>query len=1016
MSHTNNKSRLARALVGLFLVIEAMPSDSAPRTETRTYYPDTGLLHTIDGPRTDVADSTEYVYYTTGPHIGLVETITNALGHVTTYTDYDAAGRVKSVTDPNGIVTNITHHPRGWLKSREVAGALTQFSYDKVGNLDVITLPTGSTLDYDYDAANRLSRITDTSGNYIEYRYEIVDDVNSQGQPVKAERRIEEIYAFSDTAGTQLRRTTVRVYNSLRQLKTILGQSQRTVAEYSYDDNGNEEDAWDGKQNKTTSHYDALDRLERQVDPLFNETKYDYDSQDRITSVTDPNGGITTYFYNGHGDLKWQDSPDSGRTDFDVYDEAGNLKQKTDARGVATTYTYDALNRLRNVSYPTNPSLNVTFNYDEPGVGPRKGHLTSMVDASGTTAYTYDDRGNLSSKTHNSQTIKYTYDLSDNLSSITYPSGFLVAYFRGADDQVTRVTLTDDQRTKTLAKEIAYEPFGPLKSLAYGNGLTLSRVLDQEYRLESQVVMDAPNATTLLDTTYLYDGASNIEDWLNNLDVSKHQHFEYDSLNRLDLAQGNLGDFDYEYDAVGNRNYLIANSTTIDYGYLLNSNRLTSVDGNDVSTDEAGNITSSPRGIFTYSEANRLKSFSGNGHNASYTYNGLGQRTRKSGSIGTTDFYYDEQGQLLAELDGSGSILREYVYLDGQPLALVKPNWQLLNNKFELTSVTDTGTVTLNLDLSKHIFHFVGVNGGQVYLDLTYNEWTSTTVGDTTTIYFKEKDTGLVRGAVRIVDTSTAEVPDTAEAVIQVKLTNASGVEEWYSFTMTGEQKRGWVAQRHYLHTDHLGAVIKATDQEKAVAWSADRKPFGELTITTEAIENPLRFPGQYYDEESGLHYNYFRYYDPATGRYITSDPIGLEGGLNTYGYVGGNPIRFRDLKGLYFDPNIDFSYPEDYLNDLFGYYLGPPDAFLEAFATEVLNSLTCTAHCIALGEVQGAAAKKGLQLAAEKVAHQGVQRILKEGLHYFKAGSGAFAPVGAFKCLLECTEDSACLMRPNSG
>ena len=64
-------------------------------------------------------------------------------------------------------------------------------------------------------------------------------------------------------------------------------------------------------------------------------------------------------------------------------------------------------------------------------------------------------------------------------------------------------------------------------------------------------------------------------------------------------------------------------------------------------------------------------------------------------------------------------------------------------------------------------------------------------------------------------------------------------------------------------------------------------------------MELNLRFPGQYYDQETGLHYNYYRYYDPGTGRYMTSDPIGLMGGLNLYAYVLGNPVRWSDYRGL---------------------------------------------------------------------------------------------------------------------
>src|SRR5690606_909650 len=89
-----------------------------------------------------------------------------------------------------------------------------------------------------------------------------------------------------------------------------------------------------------------------------------------------------------------------------------------------------------------------------------------------------------------------------------------------------------------------------------------------------------------------------------------------------------------------------------------------------------------------------------------------------------------------------------------------------------------------------------------------------------------------------------------------------------------------------YVHTDHLGTPQKLTDENQTTVWNADYSPFGQATITTETVINNLRFPGQYFDEETGLHYNYYRTYDPSTGRYLESDPIGLMGGVNTYGYV----------------------------------------------------------------------------------------------------------------------------------
>jgi RHS repeat-associated protein len=84
------------------------------------------------------------------------------------------------------------------------------------------------------------------------------------------------------------------------------------------------------------------------------------------------------------------------------------------------------------------------------------------------------------------------------------------------------------------------------------------------------------------------------------------------------------------------------------------------------------------------------------------------------------------------------------------------------------------------------------------------------------------------------------------------------------------------------------------------VVWAAEHAPFGKAEVNVNStITNNLRFPGQYFDAETGLHYNWNRYYDPDTGRYLTPDPIGLAGGINLYAYVTNNPVNYFDPQGL---------------------------------------------------------------------------------------------------------------------
>ncbi len=97
-----------------------------------------------------------------------------------------------------------------------------------------------------------------------------------------------------------------------------------------------------------------------------------------------------------------------------------------------------------------------------------------------------------------------------------------------------------------------------------------------------------------------------------------------------------------------------------------------------------------------------------------------------------------------------------------------------------------------------------------------------------------------------------------------------------------------------------MGTPRALTDQNKNIVWQSSYTPFGEATKSVTTVENNLRFPGQYFDRETKLHYNWHRYYDPLTDRFTQSDPTGLFDGTNTYIYAHSNPLKYADLNGLW--------------------------------------------------------------------------------------------------------------------
>jgi RHS repeat-associated protein len=366
-------------------------------------------------------------------------------------------------------------------------------------------------------------------------------------------------------------------------------------------------------------------------------------------------------------------------------------------------------------------------------------------------------------------------------------------------------------------------------------------------------------------------------------------------LNRLTEATGPYGLRDYVYDPVGNRLSETDDTQTETYVYDLDSNQLAQRGAVQYQYDSAGNIIDNGQYTFLYNLAGRLGAVQAGGVPvAYYLYNGLGQRAVKTVGNTARVYIYDLNGLLLSEIDLARNTHVEYVYLDGRPLAQITPRPDLWAPELEhvLTDVQDpnqTATVSLDTTTQTLEFAFSG-GGGQTYVNPP--EWDETHFDNQRYLAIGDPQTGASSGYA--VEYSLY----LHEASIQVvlHLTPKAGGPERVFILETSTSGLPPIA---YYHTDHLGTPKALTDQAQQLVWWGEYEPFGKVNITTEQVTNNLRFPGQYFDAETELHYNYFRDYDPRIGRYVESDPIGLDGGLNTYGYTQNNPINFSDPQGL---------------------------------------------------------------------------------------------------------------------
>jgi YD repeat-containing protein len=506
---------------------------------------------------------------------------------VTQTTQHTGGGLPLTIVDPNGVTTDLTYDARLRPASLTVhtgTGPLTTtYSYDAAGNLIQLTQPDGSATAKTYDSAHRPVAVTDLLNQQIHYT---LDALGNRTQTLILD-------GGSNTTGKHS-----ATFDALGRMRQDIGGVGQTTT-YAYDANGNRSNITDPLGRVTTQAHDALNRRVQLTDPAGGVTALAYDAQDHLVKVTDPNSHATSYVYDGFGDTIGTVSPESGNTVF-YYDAAGNLVQRLDAAGVVTNYAYDALNRLTSRSYPGNASENVALTYDEAGHGFGVGRLTTVVDnggVAGSLGRSYDERGNVVSEVRCAGAVTlataYAYDAADRIAAITYPSGAIASYSRDAMGRVTALAVKPPGMSPlAVTSQIAYQPFGPVGGLVYGNGIAESRAFDLDYRVTG-ITANGSVAQHLIG--YGYDAADNVLAISDNL--TGNQSFAYDALNRLTGMSGFYGNLQLGFDAVGNALSVTSGAATETLNYAAGSNRLAAVNlgGNPIrqlSYTPTGNIVS----------------------------------------------------------------------------------------------------------------------------------------------------------------------------------------------------------------------------------------------------------------------------------------------------------------------------------------------------------------------------------------------------------------------------------------
>ena len=635
--------------------------------------------------------------------------------------------------------------------------------------------------------------------------------------------------------------------------------------------------------------YNNAQLVEKVFSPSGNYKKYIYDPSQRLTQIEEYNntdtylGKIvftldkmsnitkTQLFDNNNSELRlssaeydnknrlWKDINAFNNTSIVTYDANSNIEKIVDPKNNNTLFSYDALNRLVSQTNTDNGVVAIEYNIDDTiaSITDPKGLATTFRNNgfgeliekfspdTNTNYFTRDIKGNVIQKIDGkNQLSTYTYDVLNRVTHISYlddsSKDITLVYDCFVISQGKLCEATDETGTTTYD----YDNLGRMISKTHNNG-NFSTLTQYHYNNVNQI--DKITYPSGLEINYSYenDKVSQLSYTKNGVTTSlitqaNYQPFEsrsssYTLNNNVLYSRG----FN-KTGLIGSYSATIPNNNVgFSLGYDENSNINKFTNTNDSTVKNA-----------SYDVMNRLTTF--NNHN--YTYNTTGDRLTKTEGTTTENYSYPSDSHQLSSVDnnnfitdGNGSIISEgekgYVY----------------DVRGRMNSFNSSSTFAL------YKFNF---QGQRLYK------------------------------TINLVDFTWYNYDESGNLISELDENGNTKVEYiWFNGMPIATIKNN---ELYYIFNDHLNTPRTIINSNNDIIWQWNRdEAFGDNEPIATNFEFNLRYPGQYFDKESNLYYNYFRDYNPKIGRYMQSDPIGLTGGINTYSYVNNNPLGSTDIFGL---------------------------------------------------------------------------------------------------------------------